>query len=184
MSLQDKYLPVYHFVETHLIDIRSDAETIYKAALTSDFSTSPVTKVLLSLRGISTQRSFGLDAAREVGFTLLEEVDGREIIFGLTGQFWKARGNIQYLSRHDFIKFNDENFAQATWNFSIVENSIDFCRLLTETRIYCPGKLTRMKFRFYWLFIKPFSGLIRMEMLKAIKSAAERAYIVHHKLGA
>jgi hypothetical protein len=45
--------------------------------------------------------------------------------------------------------------------------------LTTETRIKCLDNESRRSFGFYWMFIQPFSGLIRMEMLRAIKRKAE-----------
>jgi len=48
-------------------------------------------------------------------------------------------------------------------------------RLTTETRIKCLDEDSRSRFGWYWAFIRPFSGLIRMEMLRAIKRKAETA---------
>ncbi|MCU1338883.1 MAG: hypothetical protein JWO19_4464 [Bryobacterales bacterium] len=45
--------------------------------------------------------------------------------------------------------------------------------LRTETRVLCADVATRRRFGAYWTLIKPFSGLIRLEMLAAVRSAAE-----------
>jgi len=42
----------------------------------------------------------------------------------------------------------------------------------TETRIRCTDDASRRAFLRYWRVIRPFSGLIRMEMLRSIRCAA------------
>jgi hypothetical protein len=54
------------------------------------------------------------------------------------------------------------------WNFSFQEISPGQTRVGTETRIYCPTKKAKRKFSVYWFFVKPFSGLIRKELLRMI----------------
>jgi hypothetical protein len=45
--------------------------------------------------------------------------------------------------------------------------------LSTETRVACGDAASRAKFRVYWTFVRPFSGLIRIVMLRAVRRAAE-----------
>jgi hypothetical protein len=45
--------------------------------------------------------------------------------------------------------------------------------LETETRIQCLDKNALKKFSWYWFFIRPFSGMIRLQILKSIKRSAE-----------
>ena len=47
--------------------------------------------------------------------------------------------------------------------------------LSTETRVWAAHLSARRRFRFYWLAIRPFSGLIRRVWLRAIKRRAESA---------
>ena len=44
--------------------------------------------------------------------------------------------------------------------------------LSTETRVTCGDSRSRQKFRAYWFFVRPFSGLIRRLMLKNVRKAA------------
>jgi hypothetical protein len=43
----------------------------------------------------------------------------------------------------------------------------------TETRIVCTDEASRRAFLRYWRVIRPFSGLIRLEMLRLLRNAAE-----------
>ena len=89
-------------------------------------------------------------------------------IIGLIGQFWKANGNLQLFKPEDFIKWNKGGFLKATWNFELVPTG-NGTQVNTETRILCLGDNARQKFRRYWFFVRPFSGLIRKEILRGIK---------------
>ncbi|EGH05146.1 hypothetical protein PSYAE_24927, partial [Pseudomonas amygdali pv. aesculi str. 0893_23] len=42
-------------------------------------------------------------------------------------------------------------------------------RLVTETRVQCLDAVALRQFRPYWYLIRPFSGLIRRRVLKAIQ---------------
>jgi hypothetical protein len=44
----------------------------------------------------------------------------------------------------------------------------------TETRVLCTDERSRRAFRRYWTLVRPFSGLTRIEMLRAIRREAER----------
>jgi hypothetical protein len=63
--------------------------------------------------------------------------------------------------------------ALAGWSFTVVPRADGTTELRTETRVRCAPD-ARIKFRAYWLLVRPGSGLIRRAMLRAIRRAAER----------
>jgi hypothetical protein len=81
---------------------------------------------------------------------------------------------LQIFSPDEFIPFNYPQHPKANWNFKLIPDKGKII-LETETRIYCPDESSRKKFGRYWKIIKPFSGLIRMEMLRAIRRSAEES---------
>ncbi len=172
--LQQKYLPDFHFHEKHSIIISAHPQRVSAVMSDLDASSSWIIRVLLAVRGISRKTSTGIEGWKKMGFVVLEQQPDKEIILGLIGQFWKARGNIQRFAPEDFISFSDNRFAKATWNFEIKPRNEKQVVLETETRIVCLDEAIRKKFRRYWFFIRPFSGLIRIEMLKIIKRKAEK----------
>ena len=113
-----------------------------------------------------------LRSMRRSRFEILGEILNREMVIGLIGKFWTPGGGLQKIDAESFKRFETAGFAKAVWNFSIVEDGGD-SRLATETRIKCTDAESKRRFGFYWMFIGPFSGLIRMEMLKLIKRKAE-----------
>jgi hypothetical protein len=107
------------------------------------------------------------------GFTLLEERTGEEFVLGTVGRFWRARGELCATSPDRFRAPAPSGTAKAAWNFQVGMREDGAAELRTETRVLCADAATRRRFRAYWMLIKPFSGLIRQEMLAAVRSAAE-----------
>ncbi|MGA7641496.1 MAG: hypothetical protein WBW56_04765, partial [Syntrophobacteraceae bacterium] len=96
-----------------------------------------------------------------------------ELVFGLIGRFWAASTQIQRVNADAFIKFDQPGFAKAVGNMAFIAQGDGSVRVTTETRVLCPDDASRRCFRLYWLFIGPFSGIIRKEWLRLIKQGAE-----------
>jgi len=103
----------------------------------------------------------------------LGERPGEELVLGTVGRFWRARGELCATSPARFREPAPPGTAKAAWNFVVDRRSDGATELRTETRVLCADVATRRRFRAYWTLIKPFSGLIRCEMLAAVRSAAE-----------
>ena len=173
--LQEKYLPDFHFNEKHSIQISASPGRVSNLMTKLDVSSSWIIRILLTLRGIPRKTSFGIERWKKMGFQILEQQEGREIILGLIGQFWKPSGNIHRFEVNEFVGFKSDQFAKATWNFEIIPMGESRIVVETETRIQCANDNVRKNFGRYWFFIKPFSGLIRMEILKIVKKKAEQS---------
>jgi hypothetical protein len=63
----------------------------------------------------------------------------------------------------------------VAWNLLIGATDGESCDLSTETCIQYFGPEARRKFRTYWFFIRPFSGLHRRDLLRGIARHAERS---------
>ncbi len=111
---------------------------------------------------------------RKLRFETLGETANKEILLGLAGRFWTLNGDLKKIDAGSFKEFDEAGYAKAVWNFSVDETN-DSTYLTTETRIKCLDTESRKSFGFYWTFIRPFSGLTRVEMLKTIKRKAEKS---------
>jgi hypothetical protein len=175
--LIDDFLPSYDFVETHEISINSKPDDVYSSLNEVNYCGSPIIRWLFWLRGLPAE-NVTLQSLSELRFITLGEVVNEEILLGITGQFWTVNGNLKKLDASGFREFNEKGFAKAVWNFSLNWSGL-VTFLTTETRIKCLDPESRRRFGLYWTFISPFSGLIRMEMLKLVKRQAER--LAHEK---
>ena len=181
--LIDSFAPRPDAVETHSIVINASRETVYRALRTADLGQSFVIKSLLALRSIPgfiarpcsmpRNRKLTLQTLMDSGFGLLAEKTDEEIVLGVTGRFWRPAGNLSPFNRADFDRPVSAGFARAVWNFSVSELSQGRTLLRTETRVICGDASSRRKFRTYWFLVRPFSGLIRLIMLKRVRKIAE-----------
>jgi hypothetical protein len=110
------------------------------------------------------------------GFGRVAEDPGREIVLGLVGRFWRLAGNVQSFCPANFTGDLPPGLAKAVWSFAIDDRSAagQPVRIVTETRVVCADRASRVKFGLYWSLVRPFSGLIRIFMLRAIQSTCAR----------
>lgn len=181
----DYHLPRYHFSERHSITVNAAPENVIEAFWQLDMAESRIIKTLLKMRGTygllfggkpNKQPSLELtmnDMIDKTGFVLLEEVENKEVVIGFAGRFWRPSGNVaSYVKAEDFVGFKKTGYCKSAWNFYIDQEKGDKLRLSTETRILCYGWSAKIPFSLYWAAIRPFSGWIRIEMLKMIKKQA------------
>lgn len=173
--LIDDFMPTYDFIETHDIQICAKTEDVYSILKDFNLCESAIVRLLFRLRGMPSDK-MTLREIHKLRFEVLGESENHEILLGLAGRFWTLRGDMQKVNSQNFREFDKEGYAKATWNFSLSETVKGASSLLTtETRIKCLDKKSRTRFGFYWMFIQPFSALIRKEILRTIRRKVEQA---------
>ena len=188
--LIDQFLPRFDAVESHMTIVRAPADRVWAAIRTADFGSNGIVRALFAIRGMPAfltaprealarartpeHAPLTLDAALTHGFIILGEQPERELLLGTAGRFWGTHGALCRIDPQDFMSFDEPGAAQAAWNFAIRPLVGNKTVLTTETRVRCVDPAGRWRFRLYWALIRPFSGLIRLVMLRAIKRAAER----------
>jgi hypothetical protein len=155
----DAFLPAYEFSTRHQVSVACDPAVADRALREVTFKEVPLVRGLLLARGLGLRRAgdsvLGTMVPRA---TVLEDVPGEGLILTLSGQFWRLRGR------------GPEAPATAVVDFRARPGS-----LATETRVHIPDPAARKKFARYWRVVRPFSGLIRMLVLRAAKRRAEAA---------
>jgi hypothetical protein len=159
MKSLDAYLPSYEFGTRHEVPVDAAPALADRALREVTFKEVPLFRGLLFARGLGARRGRDLVLAAMLRRAkVLEDVPGEGIVLGLTGQFWRLRGR------------GAEPPATAVIDFRVRSGS-----LTTETRVHVPDPVSRRKFARYWLDVRPFSGLIRLLVLRAAKRRAEAA---------
>ena len=168
----DELLPRFDFSEYHSIHIRATPERIYDVIRHGRFAVPPLMRLLISLRGLgcTAPRTFSLDAIRARGFHLLAEDPPRELVLGVEGPFWKPSCKLRTIDAATFREPVPNGVARGAWNFAVRADGT----VSTETRVLCADD-ARRKFAAYWFFVRPFSGVIRIMMLRAIRERVESA---------
>jgi hypothetical protein len=197
--LLDELMPKYDVVERHRTLVAAGPDAVYAALRAANLADGKLPKLLLAIRAMpaaviesirSPGRAFAevrssrkpltqrLRASRladfeRAGFHVVAERVPEELVIGLLGKFWTPRGALcTPLSIEDFRKGPPNGYALAGWNFTVAARPDGLTELATETRVWC-AEDARLKFRAYWLLVRPGSGLIRRSMLGAIRREAE-----------
>ena len=159
MKSLDAYLPSYEYSTRHEVAVRADAEGVDRALREVIFKDVPLVRALLFARGLGLRRATDNVLATMIPrATVLEDVRGEGMVVSLTGHFWRVRGR------------GPEPPADAVVDFRARPGSLS-----TETRVHIPDPKSRRRFERYWRVVRPFSGLIRLQVLRAAKRRAEAA---------
>jgi hypothetical protein len=169
----DDFLPAYEFMERHSLAIDASAERIDEALRTISIRDIPVARALWRIRRLG--RPYGSSTKPFVGGELpgvvLEDVPDEGVVLGLTGQFWRMLGDRDRdrpRTADEFLAFTRRDTCKAVIDFRVGPTSLS-----TETRVHVADPVARRKFRLYWFVIRPFSGLIRILLLRAARRQAE-----------
>src|SRR6476469_3585460 len=110
-----------------------------------------------------------LEGFRRMGFRKIAEEPGQELVVAGIGRFWTPSGGLRKVEDRDqFFAFQEPGYAKVAFNFRLVDGEIS-----TETRIAGTDAHARHRFGLYWLLIRPGSGLIRREWLRALDHRAQ-----------
>jgi hypothetical protein len=170
----DDFLPEYEFSERHSLAIDAPAARIDAAFRAVSISDIPLARVLWWLRRLG--RPYGDSSKPFVGGELpgviLDDVRGEGIVLGITGQLWRLLGGERDAARpttaEEFLEYERPDTCKAVIDFRVGSGSLS-----TETRVHVADPAARRKFRRYWFVIRPFSGLIRVLLLRAARRQAE-----------
>jgi hypothetical protein len=159
MKSLDAFLPAYEFSTRHAVSVAVDPIRADRALREVTFKEVPLVRALLLARGLGLRRAGDSVLATMIPrATVLEDIPGEGLVLTLNGQFWRLRGR------------GPEAPATAVIDFRALPGS-----LVTETRVHVPDPVSRRKFAHYWRIVRPFSGLIRIGVLRATKRRAEAA---------
>jgi hypothetical protein len=170
----DDFLPAYEFVERHSLAIDAPAGRIDAAFREVSIADIPLARALWWVRRLG--RPYGNVAKPFVGGELpgvvLDDVPGEGLVLGLTGQFWKLLGGERDPARprtaEEFLAYWRGDTCKAVIDFRVGPGSLS-----TETRVHVADPAARRAFRRYWRVVRPFSGLIRIPLLRATRKRAE-----------
>ena len=181
----DRHLPVYRHREVHELVVAAAPEEVMRAIRELKGRDITLARPLFALRSLpawllrlpirsSHPDQTVVDTILKGGFTLLDE-GPLEMIVGVIGRFWQlSASTVPLAGPADFAAFERDGYAKGVMNFTVEPLGPGQTRLRTETRVLPLGREAARKFRLYWLFVRPGSGLIRWIWLAAIKRRAEK----------
>jgi hypothetical protein len=180
--LLDHFMPDYEVVERHRVRVLAPAGVTLDAAMTTDMQASPIVRAIFRARELvlgasaeTVNRPQGLLAqVQALGWRVLAETPGREIVVGAVTQPWMPDVTFRGLDPEAFRAFHEPGYVKIAWTLRADPDGPDRSVFRTETRVATTDATSRAKFRAYWARFSAGIILIRRLMLRDLKVMAER----------
>jgi hypothetical protein len=181
-ALLDRFLPIYDVVERHMVRVSAPAAVTLEAACRADLFDAPLVRAIfkgreLLLGAAAAERSEPRGLLAEVqslGWQVLAESPGREIVVGAVTRPWEADVTFRAVPPDLFASFSEPGFVKIAWTLRADPGPSGGSIFRTETRAVATDAFARAKFRRYWAFLSPGIILIRHASLAVVKADAER----------
>jgi hypothetical protein len=180
--LLDRFIPAYDVVERHQIRIAAPAAMTLAAARETDLQGSGFVRTIIKARELilgatpdDQPRPRGLLAEMQsLGWGMLAEIPGREVVVGSVTKPWEANVTFRALPPDQFAAFSDPGYVKIAWTLRADPITANESLFRTETRAIATDARARATFRRYWSFLSPGIIVIRWAVLGLVKSEAER----------
>lgn len=183
-TLLDRFVPEYEVCERHETQVDAPVEWTYAAARGMDLMQSPIIRAIFRgrelLMGASPTEPRApqplVDEVLAIGWGMLAEETGRELVLGAVTQPWEAEVKFRSLPPDEFAAFDAPGFSKIAWTIRADPLGPATSRFSTETRVTTTDAEARRRFRRYWTMVSPGVRLIRRESLRLVRSEAEWRY--------
>jgi hypothetical protein len=180
--LLDRFMPVYDVAERRHIAVAAPADVTFVAACESNVMESPIVRAIFKARELalgagpvtSTRPRSVVAFTQSIGWSVLAEVPGREVVMGAVTQPWSPNVVFHPLPADEFVCFSEPDYVKIAWTLRadpIGENESIFRH---ETRVIATDIEARAKFRRYWAQFSPGIKLIRWLLLPQVRAEADR----------
>ena len=198
--LLDHLLPSYDVAVAHAQVFRVPPAECFRAASEVDLFQAPLVRALLELRGLPqrlagilsrgggaappepSRATFRLKDMVGLGWTLLGETAGSEMVLGQVSRPWEATATSadSLMTPERFVAFDRPGFAKIATSLRVDPYGNRFCILTMETRVAVTDDASRLRFRRYWLLVGPFSDLIRRTTIRRLAADLRRPTPANH----
>jgi hypothetical protein len=180
-ALLDRFMPNYEVGGRHKIRVAAPAEVALSAATEMDLESCGLVRAIfkgrewiLRSKPDHTVRPRGVLAqTRSLGWGVLAEKPGREIVMGCVTRPWEPNPLFRTLQPDEFAAFQEPSYVKIVWTLRADPTGNGESIFRTETRAIATSSDARRKFRRYWSFLSPGIILIRTVLLPAVKREAE-----------
>jgi hypothetical protein len=179
--LLDGFMPEYEIAERHHVRVKASSEVTLLAARMLNLQKSAIVRAIfrarelfLGARASDRARPVGLLAEMlSIGWGVLVESPGREVVVGAVTQPWLADVVFRALSPETFRGFREPGYVKIAWTLRADPGGEDWTTFRTETRAVATDKTARARFRWYWARFSPGIILIRWMLLRLLKADAK-----------
>lgn len=181
--LLDRFIPSPEVVEHHRVRISAPADVVMSTARSLELLNSRMIRAIfkareLALGGQPDERrhpSALLPQMQSIGWVILAERAGREVVLGAVTRPWDAAPTFRSVPAAEFAEFREPGYVKIAWTLRADPISDTESMFHTETRVATTDVESRKRFRRYWSYVAPGVELIRLAMLAPLKKAAENS---------
>lgn len=181
-ALLERLMPVYDVREKHQTHVNAPAATTMAAAQQVRFDDSPfiaaifrAREMILQAKAERSQQSVAfVEFAKSIGWRVVAQRPGREIVLGAVTQPWMPDVAFRGIEPAKFAAFREPDYVKIVWTLRADPLGPSASTFSTETRAVATDAAARDKFRRYWAAYSPGIVLIRFGALSLVKSQAER----------
>jgi hypothetical protein len=174
-------MPAYEVVERHHIRVAAPPAITLAAASEMDLLGSRIVRAIFRGRALilgaapdAGTRPRGLLAlVRSLGWAVLLEVPGREVVVGCVTRPWEPTPTFRGLAAEAFAAFAEPGHVKIAWTLRADPVTEVESIFRTETRVMTTDATARRRFRWYWARVAPGVSLIRRMSLGLLKADAE-----------
>lgn len=185
--LLDEFMPRYETVERHHIRVGAPAEVTLAAAREMKLMDLPIVRaifkgreVILGATPVESKPPRGLlEEVQSLGWVVLAEIPGREVVVGAVTKPWEANVTFRSIPPAEFAAFAEPDHVKIAWTLRADPVGATASIFRTETRTLATDDAARTKFRRYWAFLSPGIAVIRLASLRPTKAEAERRARMH-----
>ena len=185
-KLIDRFIPDPDFTETRELEIEAVPDEVLAAIKATDLK-DPVINTLFAVRDLPNRlarKLGGGDAGLEnVSFTNIPDVgpgwvelgeeEGKELVLGAVGKFWRRDYGARDVAPEDFAGFDEPGYLKLAVSSRVAELGYDQSILHYEARAEATDDEARRQFVRYWKVIAPGNDVIVRRALHRIKAEAE-----------
>jgi hypothetical protein len=187
-KLLDRFMPNYEVAERHHIQINASADIVFRMACETNVFQSPMIVAIFRARELllrsqphrpAPSTSF-IAWMKSLGWGVLDETPGREIVMGAATRPWEADVVFRTLPPGEFSSFREPDYVKIAWTIRAEPIDPSRSELSTETRVATTDSIARAKFRWYWAFFSPGIVLIRWLVLPQLRRSIMAREHGHH----
>lgn len=181
----DRFVPAGDVVERHAVRVRAPASATWEAALEQRLDDSLAVRLVFFLRSVParllgryrpspTEAGTLLEQTKALGWGVLSETPGREVVMGAVTRPWEADVTFHALPPERFAAFDEPGWVKIAWTLEAEPLGDGRSRFRTETRAVATDDDARRRFRRYWRVVAPGVVLVRLLSLVSVRRRALR----------
>jgi hypothetical protein len=178
-TLLDRFMPSYDVAKRYAVRVPTTPAEALAIAGGVDINDVWAVRAIFRCREILLGATPGparpprglLADMQSLGWVILAETPGREVVAGAVTRPWEANVTFRSIPAAQFAAFAEADYVKIVWNLRANPTGPSASVFSTETRVTATDAEARAKFRRYWRLMSPGIIVLRWLLLRQVKHA-------------